>query len=231
MTRQPRWGMAFDLERCTGCHACSVACKVENNVPLGNFRTKVYYYDRGRFPKVSRFFLPVVCQQCADAPCLKACPTGSITHGADGIVRINTSTCRGYGKCEEACPYGAIYVDPILNVADKCDFCSHRLQAGMEPACVETCPGETIVFGDLDDPSSPISQFIAKHKGELTVLKPKKETKPQVQYRGLQREMEKKIPEGRNHDPRSYEIETWATLQATFDQPAKVSARGEGGLG
>ncbi len=212
-----RYAMAFDLERCTGCHACSVACKVENRVPLGNFRTKVYYYDQGEFPRVRRHFLPVVCMQCEDAPCLNACPTRSITRGEDGVVRINTTTCDGNGKCEDACPYGAIYVNALTQKADKCDFCSHRLEAGMAPACVETCPGETIVFGDLNDAESRISQFVAKHGRELEVLKPEEGAGPQVRYRGLPRAMEKKIPKGRNHDPRSYEIDTWATLQSDFD--------------
>jgi tetrathionate reductase subunit B len=209
----PRWGMAFDLERCTGCHACSVACKVENQVPLGNFRTKVYYHDQGRFPNVRRHFLPVTCMQCADAPCLKACPTNSISRGEDGIVRINTETCRGIGACEDACPYGAIYVDPLRHLADKCDFCSHRLEAGMEPACVETCPGETILFGDLNDPNSRVSQFQKEHRGELVTLNPEQQAQPQVQYRGLRPELQRKVPQGRNHDPRSYEIETWAHLE------------------
>lgn len=214
----PRWAMAFDLERCTGCHACSVACKVENDVPLGNFRTKVYYYDQGTFPKVRRQFLPVVCQQCEDAPCLKACPTKALTRDADGVVRIDTKVCQGNGDCTDACPYGAIYVDPETNLADKCDFCSHRIALGMEPACVETCPGETILFGDLNDPKSRVSRFHAKHRKELTVLKPEEKTKAQVFYRGLDRALEKKVPKGRNHDPRSYEIETWDQLQSAFDR-------------
>jgi tetrathionate reductase subunit B len=212
-----RYVMAIDLERCTGCHACSVACKVENDVPLGNFRTKVYYYDQGEFPKVRREFLPVVCMQCVDAPCLKACPTESISRGEDGIVRINTETCRGHGDCEDACPYGAIYVDPVRNVADKCNFCSHRLEAGMPPACVETCPADTLIFGDANDPESRVSKFLKRNTDKLAVLKPEEKTQPQVQYRGLKRELERKLPKGRNHDPRSYEIETWATLQATFE--------------
>ncbi|MEW5852352.1 MAG: 4Fe-4S dicluster domain-containing protein [Myxococcota bacterium] len=217
----PRYGMAFDLERCTGCHACSVACKVENHVPLGHFRTKVYYRDKGTFPRVVRQFLPVVCQQCEDAPCVTSCPTRSIQRGADGVVRINKATCDGTGACEDACPYGAIYVDPASEVADKCDFCSHRVAVGMEPACVETCPGGTIIFGDLNDPASRISAFRRRYDAELTPLKPDKGTKPQVVYRGVDRDLERKVPEGRNHDPRSYEIETWALLQANFDPPSR----------
>jgi len=216
--QQPRWGMILDVERCTGCHACSVACKVENDVPLGNFRTKVYYHDRGRFPHVERHFLPVVCMQCEDAPCLKACPTSSIVKLQNSIVHINQDSCRGLGKCEEACPYGAIYVDPQRNVADKCDFCEHRLGIGMEPACVETCPGEVFIFGDLNDPNSRISRYSAGRLDELKVLKPDKQTEPVVRYRGHRGEMEQKIPEGRNHHPRSYEIETWATLDPPSDE-------------
>ena len=217
MPKAPHYAMAIDLERCTGCHACSVACKAEHHVPLGRFRTKVYYYDEGTYPDVRRFFLPVVCMQCAEAPCLKACPTQSIERGEDGIVRINAETCNGNGRCEEACPYGAIYVDPLRHAADKCDFCSNRLRAGMAPACVETCPSEALVFGDLNDDESRISKFKTRHAAELDVLKPTSGAEPQVAYRGLKRELERKVPAGGNHDPRSYEIETWAKLEARFD--------------
>ena len=217
MPKAPRYAMAIDLERCTGCHACSVACKAEHEVPLGRFRTKVYYYDEGTFPDVRRFFLPVVCMHCAEAPCLKACPTGSIHRGEDGIVRINAETCNGNGRCEEACPYGAIYVDPLRHTADKCDFCSNRVHAGMEPACVETCPSAALVFGDLNDAESRITKFKTQYAAELDVLKPASGAEPQVAYRGLKRELERKVPAGGNHDPRSYEIETWAKLEARFD--------------
>lgn len=212
-----RYAMAIDLERCTGCHACSVACKAEHDVPLGHFRTKVYYYDEGAYPQVRRWFLPVVCMQCAEAPCLKACPTGSIHRGEDGVVRINTETCNGNARCEEACPYGAVYVDPLRHVADKCDFCSNRLQFGMQPACVETCPSEALVFGNLNDDESRISKFKTRYAAELAVLKPASGAEPQVAYRGLKRDLERKVPAGRNHDPRSYEIETWARLETRFD--------------
>jgi tetrathionate reductase subunit B len=219
--KTPRWKMALDVERCIGCHACSVACKVENSVPLGSFRTKVYYWDEGKFPKVKRAFLPTLCMQCEDAPCLKSCPTKAISRGADGIVRIDPDTCESKGNCETACPYGAIYCDPS-DVADKCDFCSHRLDAGMEPACVETCPAEVFQFGDANDPGSPYSRFMDKHGAETAVLKPQEKTNPSVVYRGHRREMEAKIPKGHNHDPWSYEIETWTSLQSEFPKRRRV---------
>ncbi|MBM3342807.1 MAG: hypothetical protein FJY56_11955 [Betaproteobacteria bacterium] len=98
----PRWKMALDVERCIGCHACSVACKVENNVPLGRFRTKVYHWEHGKFPNVKRAFLPTLCMQCEDAPCLKPCPTKAINRLADGIVRIDPDKCDHDGSCETA---------------------------------------------------------------------------------------------------------------------------------
>ena len=99
MSTNPRWKMAVDVERCIGCHACSVACKVENNVPLGRFRTKVYYLDQGKFPKVTRAFLPTLCRQCEDAPCLKACPHSAIGRGNDGIIRVDADKCEHDGAC------------------------------------------------------------------------------------------------------------------------------------
>lgn len=218
--------MALDLERCIGCHACSVACKVENDVPLGNFRTKVYYYDFvstnpfNRKETMKRAFLPTLCMQCEDAPCLSACEQDAITRGADNIVRIDEGKCDNDRACIKACPYGAIYLDPVSKIADKCDFCSHRLDADMLPACVEVCPADVFAFGDLNDPASAVSVFHNKHRKELSVLKPEEKTRPVVHYRGIgtvaPRAMEKKIPKGHNHDPFSYEIDTWEQLRSQF---------------
>jgi tetrathionate reductase subunit B len=219
--KTPRWKMALDVERCIGCHACSVACKVENKVPLGRFRTKVYYLDQGKFPKVTRNFLPTLCMQCADTPCIKACDNKAIEMGADGIVRVIPDKCDHLGSCEAACPYGAIGCDDN-DVADKCDFCSHRLDANMEPACVETCPADVFHFGDANDPVSPYSQFMVKNKGLTSVLKPEEKTVPSVDYKGHNKAMEAKIPKGKVHDPYSYEIETWTSLDSTFPKRKRV---------
>ena len=216
-----RWKMALDVERCIGCHACSVACKVENNVPLGRFRTKVYYWDEGKFPKTKRWFLPTLCMQCEDAPCLKSCPEDAIFRAENGIVKVNPDRCTHEGKCEAACPYGAIGCDDN-DVADKCDFCSHRLDVGMEPACVETCPAEVFHFGDANDPGSPYSRFMAAKGAQAKVLKPEEKTRPQVAYVGHRVEMEAKLPKGHVHDPYSYEIETWTQLQAQFPRRQRV---------
>jgi tetrathionate reductase subunit B len=217
----PLWKMALDVERCIGCHACSVACKVENNVPLGRFRTKVYYWDTGKFPKSKRYFLPTLCMQCEDTPCLKSCDNKAIERGVDGIVRVIPSKCDHLGTCETACPYGAIGCDDN-DVADKCDFCSHRIKHGMEPACVETCPAEVFHFGDANDPASQYSKFMAANGKDTAVLKPEEKTLPAVAYKGHRKEMEAKIPKGKVHDPYSYEIETWTTLQPTFSRWQKV---------
>lgn len=219
--KPPHWKMALDVERCIGCHACSVACKVEHNVPLGRFRTKVYYWENGKFPNVKRSFLPTLCMQCEDAPCLKACPTKAIDRLADGIVRIDPDKCDHDGACETACPYAAIGCDDN-DVADKCDFCSNRLSVGMEPACVETCPAEVFHFGDANDAQSPYARFMARKGARAAVLKPEEKTRPSVAYVGHEKAMEKKIPKGKIHDPYSYEIETWAQLESLFPKRRRI---------
>jgi tetrathionate reductase subunit B len=210
----PQWRLAIDIERCTGCHACSVACKAEYRIPLGRFRTKVYYRDEGSFPAVRRHFLPAFCMQCADAPCLTACPGKAIARGGDGIVRIQADTCSEHIKhcgkaCESACPYGAIYADPQAGHADKCDLCSDRLEASLAPTCVTACPTEALIFGDARDAGSPVRRFLASPRG-ATAVPIDRGGQPQVLYRAANPAVVAQMPKGHPHDPQSYEIDRWA---------------------
>jgi Fe-S-cluster-containing dehydrogenase component len=175
-----RLAMLIDLRTCIGCHACSVACKAEYDVPLGKFRDTVKYVESGTYPKAKRHFVPVLCNQCEDAPCMKACPTEAITRLPNGEVVINEGDCNVNRFCQAACPYGAIYIDPEKNVAQKCTFCEHRTADGLQPACVEACPTRCRTFGDLDDPGSLIAQKIRENKVE--VWKPEAGTRPRVFY-------------------------------------------------
>jgi Fe-S-cluster-containing dehydrogenase component len=172
--------MLIDLRTCIGCHSCSVACKSEFDVPLGVFRDTVKYVEHGRYPAAGRHFIPVLCNHCEDAPCLSACPTGAVMKLENGEIVIDKGDCNTNRFCMAACPYGAIYVDPEENVAQKCTFCEHRTAQGMEPACVEACPTHCRIFGDLDDPSSEISRKASSNV--TTVWKPEANTRPKVLY-------------------------------------------------
>lgn len=176
----PRLGMLIDLRTCIGCHACSVACKAEFDIPLGVFRDTVKYVEEGTYPKATRHFIPILCNHCEDAPCVKACPTGAIIRLENGEVVINQGDCNVNRFCMAACPYGAIYIDPDQHVAQKCTFCEHRTAQGMQPACVDACPTHCRIFGDLDDPHSPIAQ--KAHAHPITVWKPDAGTQPRVLY-------------------------------------------------
>ncbi len=177
-----RWGMVMDVRRCTGCQACTVACKAENEVPLGVFRTHVRYYEIGEFPNVRRARLQHICNHCEKPRCVPVCPTGASQQRDDGIVFVDYQKCIGCKSCMAACPYGARFIHPDLKVADKCTFCMHRVDTGVVPACVQTCQGGTRVFGDLDDPDSEVNYLI--NTQPTTVLKPGSGTDPQVRYIG-----------------------------------------------
>lgn len=180
--KRKRAGMVVDLRRCIGCHACSVSCKTEHNVALGGFRTRVRYLDKKRpDPQGTTItFLPLLCMQCQDAPCMDACPTKAIERGADGHVEVNHSKCVGDKACVSACPYGAIHIDPQTKMADKCDFCSDRTSYGLDPACVAVCPTDALRFGDLDDPSDPVTIYAEENKARP--FKESAGTKPSVLY-------------------------------------------------
>lgn len=175
-----RLGMLIDLRTCIGCHACSVSCKSEYDVPLGVFRDTVKYVEEGHYPKVKRHFIPVLCNHCEDAPCLKACPTSAIQRLENGEVVINKGDCNVNRFCMSACPYGAIYEDPEEQVAQKCTFCEHRTSQGLQPACVDACPTKCRIFGDLDDPTSAIATKIAAN--HTRVWKAEAGTRPKVFY-------------------------------------------------
>lgn len=183
--------MVIDLRRCAGCHACTVACKSEHEVPLGQFRTRVEAVELGRFPEVKRTFVPILCNQCRDAPCIPACPTGSLYRAANGTVQINRETCTGAAGCIPACPYGAIYLHPVTGSADKCDFCSDRLAEGRPPACVATCPTVAFTVGNLHDPADPIQALLAEHRPRG--LKEPEGTGPQVFYIDLRAAVEERL--------------------------------------
>ncbi|MDB4789365.1 4Fe-4S dicluster domain-containing protein [Verrucomicrobiales bacterium] len=170
--------MLIDLNRCTGCHSCSVSCKTEHEVPLGDFRMRVRYLERP--DKATLSFLPLVCMQCQDAPCLNACPTEAIGRLEDGRVVIDDEKCCGNKACVSACPYGAIFINDESNKAEKCDFCTHRTELGLEPACVSSCPTDAIRFGDLENPDDPVT-IVAKAKN-AKAFKEDAGTEPSVLY-------------------------------------------------
>lgn len=181
-TETPRWAKVIDHTRCIGCHACTTACKSENDVPLSVTRTYVKYVDTGTFPRTRRSFQVTRCNQCADAPCVAACPTAAMHARPDGIVDFDKSICIGCKACIAACPYDAIFINPEDKSAEKCNFCAHRLDVGLEPACVVVCPTEAILVGDMHDPLSAVSRII--HQDAVSVRRPEKETRPKLFYKG-----------------------------------------------
>jgi Fe-S-cluster-containing dehydrogenase component len=217
------WAFACDATKCIGCGRCVAACKLENEVPLEADYTRTWverhvvagdgtvYVDSPAagihgFPPESTapgaptedvaasYFVPRLCMQCDDPPCVAVCPVGATFKTDGGVVLVDQQRCIGCGYCVVACPYGARYLVPsggaqptgTAGVADKCTWCFHRIERGQRPACVEVCPAGARVFGDLLDPESPISDLL--RIGDHTVLKPELGTKPRVFYVGLEAE-------------------------------------------
>ena len=141
-----RYGFVIDQDSCIGCHACTVACKSEHDVPLGVNRTWVKYVETGSFPHVSRHFSVMRCNQCEDAPCMAICPTNALFRASNGVVDFDDGNCIGCKGCMNACPYDAIYINPATNTANKCNFCNHRIETGLEPSCVIVCPTHAIIL-------------------------------------------------------------------------------------
>jgi len=179
-----RYGMVIDLNICIGCNACTMACKAEHATPPGVFYSKVLEKEVGKYPAARRIFLPVLCNHCRIPACEEVCPTGATSKRADGIVTVDHELCIGCRSCMEACPYGArtfynreatyyfnektpfeeIKQEFPDGIVMKCNFCADRVDQGLDPACVQTCPTECRIFGDLDDAQSKVAQIIAEKK-------------------------------------------------------------------
>ena len=174
------FGFIIDNRKCIGCHACTVACKAEHDVPIGVNRTWVKYIEKGEFPNSRRVFSVMRCNHCEDAPCVEICPVEALFIRPDGIVDFDNRRCIGCKACTQACPYDSIYIDPETHTAAKCNYCAHRIDVGLEPACVNVCPEHAIISGDLDDPNSEISQLLAREP--VTARKVEKGTRPKLFY-------------------------------------------------
>ncbi len=211
-SREHLWGMGIKVDKCIGCGRCVEACKRENHVPLEPFfyRTWVERYliledgevsvdspDGGRqgfesSPQAEKkfvrsFFVPKLCNQCEHPPCVQVCPVGATFKTDDGVVLVDKKYCLGCRYCIQACPYGARFLDPQTRTAEKCTFCYHRITRGMAPACVEVCPTQARVFGEVKKTASPLVRFMRMNK--IWVLKPYLNTEPKVYYADLDMEV------------------------------------------
>jgi Fe-S-cluster-containing dehydrogenase component len=208
-----QFGFVIDQSRCIGCHACTVACKAENEVPLGSFRTWVKYDEKGVFPAVRRHFTVLRCNHCDAAPCIEICPVQALSKRPDAIVDLDRDLCIGCRACMQGCPYDALYFHEAKGVAEKCHYCAHRTEIGLEPACVIVCPVEAIVSGDVDDKTSRIGKLIESQT--VSRRKVEKGTRPRVWY--VDALAEALVP-GRSAEPPAY---LWSE-RAPGDAPPPV---------
>ncbi|NOY60412.1 MAG: 4Fe-4S dicluster domain-containing protein [Calditrichaeota bacterium] len=204
--------MGVAINKCIGCGRCVDACKRENNVPREPFFFKTWV-ERYRifkdsetivdspngaingfeYPRVEKkaiirsFFVPKLCNQCNNPPCVQVCPVGATFKAEDGVVLVDSNYCIGCGYCIQACPYGARYLHPVTQTADKCTFCYHRITNKMIPACVEVCPTQARIFGEIKKKASPLVRFMRMNK--IGILKPSLNTEPKVYYANLDMEV------------------------------------------
>ena len=205
------WAFAVDTMKCIGCGACVRACRAENAVRDGYFRTWVERYtilrslevqvdspdgalhgfptdpgvDRSEIEK--SFFVPKLCNHCETSPCVQVCPVGASFESPDGVVLIDKDRCVGCGYCVQACPYGCRYLDHSVGTADKCTLCYHRITRGLPTACVQACPVGARIVGNLKDPNSPVRKVLGTSRFGL--LKPELGTHPKCFYIGLDKDV------------------------------------------
>ena len=199
------WGMTMEVDKCIGCGNCVRACSKENDVPEGFYRTWIerYHVKEGDmehptvespeggmhgFPPTSTpvdksFFIPKLCNHCADSPCTQVCPVGATFVSPDGVVLVDQSYCLGCRYCVQACPYGCRFIHPTKNVVEKCNLCYHRITKGLTTACCEACPTGARKLVDLKNPNDPVHDFLRHYK--VQVLKPHMATHAKVFYKDL----------------------------------------------
>ncbi len=151
---------SVNIDKCTGCKTCQVACKDKNNLPTGIRWRRVFQYEGGEWVKLDGEMIPsgifeypvsAACMHCANPVCMQVCPAAAISKRADGIVLIDQDKCIGCRYCSWACPYGAPQFNAELGVMSKCNMCYDLVDKGEKPACVESCPYRAMDFGQLED--------------------------------------------------------------------------------
>jgi Fe-S-cluster-containing dehydrogenase component len=190
-----RYSILIDVNKCNGCYNCFLSCRDEhygNDYPgysaaqplNGQFWMQVNEIERGVYPKPKVSYIPKPCMHCEWAPCLAASKDGAVYRRDDGIVMIDPEKAKGQEAIVNACPYRVIFWNAEKQIPQKCTMCAHRLDEGEKmPRCVESCPVEALVFGDLDDPNSQISKLAASLETES--LRPEFGTDSLVQYVGI----------------------------------------------
>ena len=216
--------LIINYDICNGCYNCQVACKDEHvandwapiakpQPDTGQFWNKIYDNVRGQVPKVKITYEHSICQHCDEAPCIPACKSEAIYKRDDGIVISDPEKCTGARNCIDACPYGVVYFNSDLNIAQKCTMCAHLLDDGWkEPRCVDACPTEALRFGEEEDLKEYIKQ--------AELLHPEYNAKPRVYYIGL---LNKYFIAGAAYDPEEDECLEGATVTLSDAKGKKVA--------